>query len=101
MVETYELAAMSAGLSQSLKRRLVLWTVRWLIGFAIVAAVVHFWPSASWLWWASAAIAALSLVSLVTMHFVVQRRLGAVQVRAAEVDLLAQQVAAAERGGEA
>ena len=100
MIETYELAAMSAGLSQSLIRRLVMWAARWLIGFAIVAAVVHFWPSASWLWWAAAAIAALSLASLVVMHALVQHRIAAVQSSAAAVDRLAEQLAAGASSAE-
>ncbi len=100
MTDTSELASMSAGLTQSLQRRLVMWAVRWLIGFGIVAAVVHFWPSVSWLWWAAAAFAALSLITLLVVQFIVQRRIGVAQTRIAEAELLAQQLAGAERGRE-
>lgn len=100
MTDTSELVSMSAGLTQSLQRRLVMWAVRWLIGFGTVAAVVHFWPSVSWLWWAAAAFAALSLITLLVLHFVVQRRIGVAQTRIAEAELLAQQLANAERGRE-
>ncbi len=98
MNETSELSAMAAGLTQSLQRRLVMWAVRWLIGFGIVAAVVHFWPSAAWLWWAAAAVAVLSLVTLLLMHFVVQRRLQLAQTRIAEAEQIAQQLTDAQRG---
>jgi hypothetical protein len=101
VVDTSELVVMSASLSQSLRRRLALWTVRWLIGFGIVAAVTHFWPSASWLWWAAAGVATLSLATLTVMHFVVQRRIHAVQAQAAEANRFAEQIVAAERSGEA
>lgn len=100
MTDTSELVSLSAGLTQSLQRRLVMWAVRWLIGFGIVAAVVHFWPSVAWLWWAAAAVAALSLITLLIVHFVVQRRIGVAQARIAEAELLAQQLAGAERGRE-
>jgi hypothetical protein len=36
------------------RRRLVLWAVRWVIGFAIIAVVVHFQPDWFWLWWVGA-----------------------------------------------
>ncbi|MCZ8252145.1 MAG: hypothetical protein O9318_06725 [Hylemonella sp.] len=100
MTDNPELAAMSAGLTQSLQRRLVLCAVRWLIGFGIVAAVAHFWPSAAWLWWAAAAAAGLSLVTLFATHFLVQRRIGVAQTRIAEAERMAQQVAGADRGRE-
>ena len=60
---------------QSLRRRLLLWVVRWAIGFGIIAAIVRYRPDALWLWWAGAAVAGASFLLTVVMHFVLQRRI--------------------------
>ena len=46
-----ELHAISANVTQAVRRRLILWAIRWLIGFGAIAILTHFWSASSWLWW--------------------------------------------------
>ena len=47
------------------KRHLVLWVIRWTIGFSIVAAIYYFNPDWTWLWWWAIGLAlALPVISL-------------------------------------
>jgi len=84
-----ELQATAAALSRSLQRRLMLWAVRWLLGFAIIAALVHFNPGLSWLWWVSIGIAGLSLTATLVMHLLMQRRIAKAQGRIADFERMA------------
>lgn len=79
--EGQEIDAAAATLMKSIKRRLVLWAIRWVIGFGLIALAVRFWPNLGWLWWVGAAVASLSLVVMVAMHFFVQRRMAEVKAR--------------------
>jgi hypothetical protein len=57
------------------KQRLVMWAVRWCIGFAIIWVVVSFWPNLDWLWWAGATVALASLAFLLLSRWFISRRL--------------------------
>lgn len=81
----------AATFSHSVKRRLIMWCVRWTIGFGIIALVVRFWPALSWLWWVGAGVAVLSLALTVTMSWVVHRRVGMVRRAVIDVERLAAQ----------
>jgi hypothetical protein len=70
-----ELDEMREALAGSVRRRLILWAVRWVLGFAAIAIVVHFYPTLTWLFWAGAAVAALSLVVTLSIHAFAKKRL--------------------------
>lgn len=40
-----------------LGRRMLLWLVRWIIGFGAIAAIVHYQPRLQWLWWVGVGVA--------------------------------------------
>ena len=44
------LNTVAVNFTQSVSRRLILWAVRWIIGFGVIALVVYFQPAWSWLW---------------------------------------------------
>lgn len=66
-----ELNDLQQDTSAFLKRRLILWAVRWTIGFAIIGVVVYFNPQWSWLWWAGVGFAALTpLIALISQWLI-------------------------------
>lgn len=76
-------------------RRMVLWAVRWTIGLAVIAAVVHFQPEWGWLWWAGLGFAALTPLSAAAAHWFVGRKL-----RQAEASIMELEAALAGLEGE-
>lgn len=60
-------------------KRIVMWAVRWAIGFAVIGAVTYFYEGLDWLWWAGLGLAGTSLVLMFTMHWVMSRKLAGVQ----------------------
>jgi membrane protein YdbS with pleckstrin-like domain len=84
--ERSELDEMREALAGSVRRRLILWAVRWVLGFAAIAALVHFYPTFTWLFWAGAAVAALSLVVTLSIHGFAKRRLEVGQRRLDEYE---------------
>lgn len=66
-----ELAAVSQGF---LKREVTFWAVRWVIGFAIIAAIVHYYPDWSWLWLAGALVATITLSTLILANHFLKRK---------------------------
>ena len=84
-----ELHAISANVTQAVRRRLILWAIRWLIGFGAIAILTHFWSASSWLWWVGGAVAALSLGATLIMHFIMQRKIAAVRTKIDEAERLA------------
>jgi hypothetical protein len=58
-----------------LKQRLVMWAVRWCIGFTIIWVVVSSWPNLDWLWWVGATVALASLAFLLLSRWLIFRRL--------------------------
>jgi hypothetical protein len=89
--ERSELDELREALAGSVRRRLILWAVRWLLGFAAIAVVVHFYPALSWLFWAGAAVAALSLVVTLSIHAFANRRLNLGKRRLDEYERIARE----------
>lgn len=87
-----ELQALTAPFAASLKRRVTMWAVRWVIGFALIAFAVQQWPSATWLWWAGAAVAGLSLVSMLVMQVVLMRKAAGVQEKLEGLDRMVEEI---------
>lgn len=81
-----KLDEMREAMAGSVKRRLVLWAVRWVLGFAALAVVVHFYPKLTWLLWAGAVVAALSLVLTLSIHAFAKRRLDLGERRLDEIE---------------
>lgn len=83
-----DLDTASTSLAQTVTRRLVLWVIRWVIGFTVIAVAVSFWPALSWLWWGGGAFAALSLAVTLAIHFLMQRKILAVQEKTDDMERL-------------
>lgn len=81
-----ELEAHAAGFAPSLKRGLIMWAIRWLIGFGLIALAVKIWPSITWLWWVGAAVAGVSLLSMLVMQWVLQRKAISIRKQLGELD---------------
>ena len=86
-----ELDEMRDALAGSVRRRLRLWAVRWVLGFAAIAVVVHFYPHLTWLFWAGAGVAALSLVVTLSIHAFAKRRLDLGKRRLDEYERIARE----------
>ena len=79
--DTAELESIRASFAGSARRSLVLWAARWTLGFAAIGVAVYFRPQWSWLWWAGAAVAALSLVLTLLVRWLTLRRIDATRRR--------------------
>ncbi|SDK63648.1 hypothetical protein [Microbulbifer yueqingensis] len=86
-----ELQALTAPFAVSLRRRVAMWAIRWAIGFGLIALAVQQWPSATWLWWAGAAVAGLSLVSMLAMHVILLRRTAGLQEKLEGLDRMVEE----------
>jgi membrane protein YdbS with pleckstrin-like domain len=86
-----ELDDMRGALAGSVRRRLALWAIRWVLGFAAIAVFVHFYPTLAWLFWAGAAVAALSLVVTLSIHAFGKRRLDVGERRLDEYERIARE----------
>jgi hypothetical protein len=64
-----------------LMRRVTLWGIRWTIGFTVIWAVVAYEPAWGWLWWVGAALAVLSLATILVGRGLLNRNFD--QTRAA------------------
>lgn len=91
-VQAAELEALTTEFFPSLKRAIVLWLLRWIIGFGVIAFVVTLWPSFAWLWWAGAAVAGLSLFSMLFMRAVLRRKTATVHQRLGELDRMVEEL---------
>lgn len=69
-----ELDALRAGTTTFMRQRLVMWALRWIIGFALIAVIVWYHPDYSWLWWVGAIVALLSLAILLIGQRVLARK---------------------------
>lgn len=74
-----ELSELRAETRRYVKRRIVTWAARWLIGFAIIGAVTWVYDGLGWLWWAGVALAGTSLVMMLVMHWLMARKLAEAQ----------------------
>ena len=60
-----ELDAIRAETDAFMRQRYIFWIIRWVIGFALIALIVWFYPDWSWLWWVGAGVALFSLAVLI------------------------------------
>jgi len=67
------------------KQRLLMWAIRWIIGFAIISAVVAYQPQWSWLWWVGGGAALVSLVLVLAGDWLIQKRIDKSERRAREL----------------
>ena len=84
-----ELNELAASFDGSIRRRLILWVVRWTLGFVAIAVAVQWRPRLAWLWWAGAIVAFISLLTLILVHVVARRRVELARERIAEYHRLA------------
>lgn len=70
-----ELQSLRSDWSAFSRRRLVLWGVRWTIGFAIIGVVVYSNPEWSWLWWFGLGFALLTPITASIGQRIVSRKL--------------------------
>lgn len=70
-----ELDLIGGDFSKFTRQRLIMWGIRWIIGFAIIWAVVSFQPNWSWLWWVGGAVALVSLALLLSGQWLVTRKI--------------------------
>ena len=57
-----ELADINRDAVLNIRQRLIMWVIRWTIGFGLIWLLVWNWPQLSWLWWVGGIVAATSLV---------------------------------------
>lgn len=74
-----EADALDRETTDSFRRRLVAWAIRWTIGFALIALVTRSKPNLSWLWRAGAGVALLSLIVNLVGNRLVQERLAQIR----------------------
>lgn len=71
-----ELDHLKSSFEASVNRRFLLWSIRWTLGFAVIAAATSYYPSAAWLWYFGGAISVLSLLVLLATRTFMARKLG-------------------------
>ena len=59
----------------SARQRLILWAVRWALGFCAIGVIAYFWPGLTWLFWVGLAVAATSLVLTLSLRAVALKRI--------------------------
>lgn len=74
------------GHTRETRKRLLLWAIRWAIGFGLIAIAVYFNPDWSWLWWVGAAVAALSLALIVVSSLFLKRKLARTTQKMSELE---------------
>ncbi len=68
-------AEVRQGWTAFLRERLLRWALRWTIGFIGIYLATVFYPDFTWLWWAGAGLALLSLSLLLGGQLVISRKL--------------------------
>ena len=81
-----ELRSLRRGWSAFSYRRLVLWLIRWTIGFALIALVAALYPEVSWLWWVGIGFAMLTPVMAMASQWFPSRKLRQVGSALAELE---------------
>lgn len=78
-------------MSASTRRRLVLWAVRWTLGFTAIGLITHLRPGLDWLWWAGGLLALISLTITLGLYWSARRRIDTAQTRVGEYERLARE----------
>ncbi len=88
MVDYTELEEIELQSSTFLKKRLLFWAIRWIIGFSIIGAITYKFPQHYWLWWAGLTLAGLSLGFLVLGGYFLNRKISSVQSKIENLEKL-------------
>ncbi len=80
-----ELRSLRRGWSGFSCRRVVLWLIRWTIGFAFIGLFAALFPGMSWLWWVGIGFAMLTPVTAMASQWLVSRKLRQVESALAEL----------------
>ena len=67
-------------------RALVMWAIRWSIGFAIIWAVTSWTGQFDWLWTAGIVVAVATLVFTLAMRWVIAHKINNVRERKQQLD---------------
>lgn len=66
-----ELFQIQESSNKFIKKRLILWVIRWVIGFSIIGVVVHYNENLAWLWWVGIGFALITpILSFFTQKYV-------------------------------
>lgn len=80
------LTALDAVISTETRRALIIWALRWTIGFAIIWAVTAWTERFDWLWWVGAVVAGTSFAWTVWLRLLVGRRVTRLNHKLDELD---------------
>ena len=81
-----ELPQIRENFSELIKRAIITWTIRWVIGFAIIWAVTAMTGRFDWLWVAGIVVAGVSLMFTLATHVIIQRKFASITAKAAELE---------------
>lgn len=70
-----EADALAASFDRDVKRALILWVVRWIIGFLLIWFITAVSGGLSWLWWVGIVAAIASLVATMALKRRMSRKL--------------------------
>ena len=76
---------LQASNSAFLKKRIIFWLFRWLIGFSIIGGVVHYKPSLFWLWWVGLAVFILIPIMAIVSAVLLRKKSTAIRLRAEKI----------------
>jgi hypothetical protein len=69
-----ELDALEESNKGFVKKRMIFWFIRWVIGFSIIGVVVHYKPSLSWLWWGGLAICLVTPLMVISSTLFLKKK---------------------------
>ncbi len=95
--DTTEFDQLRADSATFIKQRLIIWAIRWTIGFALIFVIVAYWPSLSWLWWAGGIVALASLVFLLAGQWFIGSRIDRTTDRVRKAEAEIREIERAER----
>lgn len=81
-----ELQSLRRGWSAFAGRRLVLWLIRWTIGFTLIGLVAALCPEMSWLWWVGIGFAILTPFTAMACQWLVSRKIREAETALADLE---------------
>ena len=81
-----EADALSASFDRDVKRALILWIVRWVIGFLLIWFITGVSGGLGWLWWVGIGFAMLIPVTAMASQWFVSRKLRQAESALAELE---------------
>jgi Flp pilus assembly protein TadB len=82
---------------RQLRKQMLMWLIRWTIGFAIIAIIYSYQPGWTWLWWSGIAIATVSLVFNVVLGMMMHRHFRRARQQFKEADAFAASIEGARQ----